>query len=91
MTDASTEAPIVVAEPAPTLSAPVEAANQPPELGIDAREEAAGRKEPTFDEPVRPAIVTPAAAAAQKAHIRLRPSRPGSKRVASTRCGPIRR
>ena len=92
--DAPTEAPAPIAppaaEPAPTLSAPVEAANEPPALGIDALDEAAGRKEPTFDEPVRPAIAAPAAAAAQKAHIRLRPieTRIEARRVDTLRADP---
>ena len=46
--EARDEAPIAPAEPAPTLSAPVEAANESPALGIDALDEAAGRKEPTL-------------------------------------------
>ncbi len=92
--DAATEAPAPIAppaaEPAPTLSAPVEAANEPPALGIDALDEAAGRKEPTFDEPVRPVIAAPTAAAAQKAHIRLRPieTRIEARRVDALRADP---
>lgn len=92
--DATTEAPapIVPAEPAPTLSAPVEAANEPPARAIDALEEAAGRKDPTFDQPVRPAVAAPAADAAQKAasHIRLRPieTRIEARRVDTLRADP---
>ena len=92
MADAPTEAPAPIApraaDPAPTLSAPVEAANEPPALGIDALDEAAGRKEPSFDEPVRPAIAAPAAA--QKAHIRLRPieTRIEARRVDTLRADP---
>lgn len=71
--DAPTKAPLAPAGSAPALSAPVEAANEPPALAIDTLEEAAGRKEPSFDAPVRPAIAAPAAAAAQKANIKLRP------------------
>lgn len=92
--DATTEAPAPIAlpaaNPAPILSAPVEAANEPPALGIDALDEAAGRKEPRFDEPVRPVVAAPVAAAAQKAHIRLRPieTRIEARRVDTLRADP---
>jgi hypothetical protein len=88
-TDAATEAPapIAPAEPAPTLSAPVEAATEPPARGINALEKVAGRKEPHFDEPVRPAVAAPAA---QKAHIKLRPieTRIEARRVDTLRADP---
>jgi hypothetical protein len=88
--EARDEAPIAPAEPAPILSAPVEAENESPALGIDALDEAAGRKEPTFDEPVRPVVGAPATAAAQKAHIRLRPieTRIEARRVDTLRADP---
>jgi hypothetical protein len=87
--DASTQAPITPAKPAPTRSAPVEAVNEPIALGIDALEEAAGRKEPRFDEPVQPAVAAPAPAV-QKAHIRLRPieTRIEARRVDTLRADP---
>jgi hypothetical protein len=88
--EARDEVSIAPADSAPTQYVSVEAANESPALGIDALDEAAGRKEPTFDEPVRPATVAPAAVAAQKPHIRLRPieTRIEARRVDTLRADP---
>jgi hypothetical protein len=91
--DEATSTPVAraAAEPAPVLSARDEAAEDLPPLTVDALDEIAGRKEPTFDEPVRPAVAAPAAAAAQKApHIKLRPieTRIEARRVDTLRADP---
>ena len=86
--DEATSAPIAVAEVAPALT--VEATNELPAPSIDALEDITGRKEPTFDEPVRPAVVAPAIAHKAAPSIKLRPieTRIEARRVDTLRADP---
>jgi hypothetical protein len=66
------------------------APDQAPQLSIAALDEAAGRKEPTFDEPARPADTKPAAAQTAAPRIALRPieTRIEARRVDTLRADP---
>jgi hypothetical protein len=66
------------------------APHQAPQLSIAALDEAAGRKEPTFDEPALPADTKPAAAPTAAPRIALRPieTRIEARRVDTLRAEP---
>ena len=73
--DEAARAPIARATAEAVMPAPVESGREPSVGSVQTLDETAGRKEPTFDESARPAIVAPAPVSAQKAAppIKLRP------------------
>ena len=89
--DEAIRAPIARATAEAVMPAHVEAARELPVRSAHALDETAGRKEPTFDEPARPAMVAPAPAPAQKAPpVKLRPieTRIEARRVDMLRADP---
>ena len=95
------EPPVHAAIRAREVETPMEAASdvtpedtaapdEAPQLSIAALDEAAGRKEPTFDEPARPADTKPAAAQTAAPRIALRPieTRIEARRVDTLRAEP---
>jgi len=95
------EPPVHAAMPAREVETPMETASdvtpedtaapvEPLQLSIATLDEVAGRKEPTFDEPARPADAKPAAAHTAAPRITLRPieTRIEARRVDTLRADP---